>query len=199
MMLKKTQLSIFIQLLAFKYPPPQSFVNIFCDIFQMVGGSSICCFTKVEIWSCRKSALFSEEQQSLPQPFALAEILKQPMRGKQRQNSYRFVDPRCRYFLFLFWNTLRKRSVLGTRANAFSHVSLSKWDPSRVAWTPSSLSENPFGETKTNSIENWLSILLEWVGLVPPFHPKQALDSVLLASEKNHLIVESQAVTKEFR
>lgn len=155
--------------------------------------------TKVEIWSCRKSALFSEEQQSLPQPFALAEILKQPMRGKQRQNSYRFVDLRCRYFLFLFWDTLRKRSVPGTRANVFPHVSLSKWDPSRVAWTPSSLSENPFGETKANSIENWLSILREWVGLVPALHPKQALDLVLLASEKNHLIVESQAVTKEFR
>jgi len=70
----------------------------------------------------------------------------------------------------------------------------------QVGWPElPALSENPFGETKANSIENWLSILREWVGLVPALHPKQALDSVLLASEKNHLIVESQAVTKEFR
>lgn len=130
-MLKKKNNSEFLySYLLLRTTPP-----IFCKhlLWHLPDGRSscICCFTKVEIWSCRKSALFSEEQQSLPQPFALAEILKQPMRGKQRQNSYRFVNLRCRYFLFLFWDTLRKRSVPGTRANAFPHVSLSE---TQVGW-----------------------------------------------------------------
>ena len=67
----------------------KSFVNILSDIFQIEGSGYCCCFTKVGVL---RWAFFSEEQQSLLQPFALAEILKQPVTEKQRPNFYGFVD-----------------------------------------------------------------------------------------------------------
>lgn len=116
---------------------PKSFVNIFSGIFQMEGGGFCCCFTKVRVLRCRKSRLFSEEQQPLPQPFALAEILKQPLRGKQRQKSYRLVDLIERQVLSLSFLGNTGRGVWSTdKSQHIPHVPPWESDPSRVTQTP---------------------------------------------------------------
>lgn len=93
---------------------------------------------------CRKSELFSEEEQTLPNPVRLAEILKQPWRGKQRENVSAVCRPAGRQALSL--------SFLGNTEEAFSSQTRASESPIfPPSKNPSSLSESPLGEIKTNT------------------------------------------------
>lgn len=122
-------------------------------MFSRMEGSEYCpCCTKVGILRCRKSELFSEERQTLPQPLILAEILKQPLRAKQKSSIYGFVDLTRRQVLSL--------SVLGSTKQAVLSTDQSQGVPSfpygsRVAQTPAPSLKILLGKPKQTGHGQW--------------------------------------------
>lgn len=99
-------------------------------------------------------------------------------------------------FLLPSWVTPKAVQCPG-KSERVSRGPSSEWNPNRVAQTSAPSLKILLGETKTNTAQKVGFPLRGLPGTTR--HPKHAFDLVLLASEKNHLIVKSQAGTKEFR